>query len=268
MPITTAEMADSLTFGKREDLNHAIPCALPLQAAETDLPIDPYLFGLWLGDGTAREPIVTCHPADEPHYRAAAERASHPWRASVDRNGNLNALDGGRTAGRIEVRHPSARAGASTATSTSRKRTCARPFASGLELLRGLMDADGYARKQGSECEIALSDGKLADDARELIVSLGHRTSRSVKSTSHKDSHRIRFRPLMDVFSLPRKAQRIKAPGAQASRFRARMVAAVTPEGEAQATCIAVGQPVAPVPGRTRHDTDTQHLGGCRAARA
>ena len=49
---TTQEIFDTLrTPGGRA--NHAIPVAMPLQIPDADLPIDPYVLGAWLGDGSS-----------------------------------------------------------------------------------------------------------------------------------------------------------------------------------------------------------------------
>ncbi|HEY2949046.1 MAG TPA: DNA translocase FtsK 4TM domain-containing protein, partial [Micromonosporaceae bacterium] len=53
-PVTTAEIAASLhVYGKSGVwTNHAVPVCGPLSYPEQDLPIAPYTFGAWLGDGT------------------------------------------------------------------------------------------------------------------------------------------------------------------------------------------------------------------------
>ena len=48
---STGEIARTLKVGRRA--NHAIPVAAPLELPEQDLPLDPYLLGLWLGDGSS-----------------------------------------------------------------------------------------------------------------------------------------------------------------------------------------------------------------------
>ena len=48
-PITTAEIAASLRVGDR--LNHSVALCGPLDYPERDLPVAPYTFGCWAGDG-------------------------------------------------------------------------------------------------------------------------------------------------------------------------------------------------------------------------
>src|SRR3712207_6762093 len=49
--VTTEEMAATVRIGADLRTNHAVANAGPLQAEATDLLIDPYVLGAWLGDG-------------------------------------------------------------------------------------------------------------------------------------------------------------------------------------------------------------------------
>lgn len=49
VPVTTEAMAQTLRYGRQ--LNHAIAVAGALDLPEVALPIDPYVLGVWLGDG-------------------------------------------------------------------------------------------------------------------------------------------------------------------------------------------------------------------------
>ena len=53
-----------------------IPVGKPLQTAERDLPIDPYLYGYWLGNGCATKPEITVCDGD-----LQAVMANIPYRA-------------------------------------------------------------------------------------------------------------------------------------------------------------------------------------------
>ena len=55
--VTTSEMADRLMAGKRS--NQFVPVAGALVLPSANLPIDPYVFGLWLGDGTRGQGAIT-----------------------------------------------------------------------------------------------------------------------------------------------------------------------------------------------------------------
>ena len=46
-----------------------------IEGPDVDLPIDPYLLGYWLGDGTTAEPAITVGNEDLPELLAAMTRA-------------------------------------------------------------------------------------------------------------------------------------------------------------------------------------------------
>ena len=54
---TTQQLLDTLHHGVQA--NHAIPVTQPLELPTADLPIDPYVLGCWLGDGTSRCAQIT-----------------------------------------------------------------------------------------------------------------------------------------------------------------------------------------------------------------
>jgi hypothetical protein len=60
-PVTTAEIAATLRAGggKSTWTNHAVAVCGPLDCPQRDLPIAPYTFGCWLGDGTMKAAQLT-----------------------------------------------------------------------------------------------------------------------------------------------------------------------------------------------------------------
>jgi hypothetical protein len=54
----TDEIASTLLAGDG-GYQHAVPVASPLRLGERDLPVDPYLLGVWLGDGGERDGVIT-----------------------------------------------------------------------------------------------------------------------------------------------------------------------------------------------------------------
>src|SRR5262249_53683786 len=61
-PVTTAEIVQSLRVSGRRGswTNHAVEVCRPLDFPERALPIAPYTFGCWLGDGTTGTAAFTC----------------------------------------------------------------------------------------------------------------------------------------------------------------------------------------------------------------
>lgn len=63
---TTAEIAGSIRARSGHTLNHAVPVAGALELPERDLPMDPYLLGVWLGDGATASGLLTLNREDAP----------------------------------------------------------------------------------------------------------------------------------------------------------------------------------------------------------
>src|SRR5262249_15489448 len=60
---TTAELARSLRA--QTGYNHHVALADAVRYPERSLPIDPYVLGIWLGDGTSECAEITCGAGDE-----------------------------------------------------------------------------------------------------------------------------------------------------------------------------------------------------------
>lgn len=76
--VNTPQIAESLMRvrrdGKRE-FNHKIQTAPSTQSPDIDLPIDPYVLGAWLGDGTTACASFTTSDEDELHLVSELENA-------------------------------------------------------------------------------------------------------------------------------------------------------------------------------------------------
>src|SRR5882672_1307790 len=55
---TTAEISSTILYGGRES-NHSIDMCPGIQLEESDLPIHPYVLGVWLGDGDSKSSTIT-----------------------------------------------------------------------------------------------------------------------------------------------------------------------------------------------------------------
>lgn len=183
-----------------------LPLASPLRCRKTKLLLHPYVLGVWLADGKTNGGEVF-NPDDEiwEKIEACGFALSHNYYDY--KNFRTHTVFGLRTylrkLGVLGKKHiPPAYLRASKAQR--------------LELLRGLMDGDGYANHVRNMAEFETTNYMLAKDVYELVVSLGHRAV--LVSISKRfngkpvQSWRVCFRPqALNPFSLSRKADNVNA---------------------------------------------------------
>jgi hypothetical protein len=155
---TTAQLAVSE--------GHAVEIAGALQLNAVTLPLDPYVFGVWLGDGTRGNGQFTGIDSE------IWEKVEHAgFSVSHYANGRTHCIKGLLTVLR--------------AMDCEQKKHVPECYLRGsieqrLELLRGLMDTDGYCAKDG-QAEFSNTRKLLADTVYELAVSLGIKATRREK---------------------------------------------------------------------------------------
>ena len=233
---TTAEIVASL-LSSRGALNHAIAMALPLQTSDAELPIDPYLLGAWLGDGTSAGARMTMAEQGMVDL-VTASCEMHGWNVTA----GATPLDYGVVGGlKVALRK---------AALLRNKHIPAQYLRASMEqriaLLQGLMDTDGYADIRG-QCEFTNTNYALASDTAELIRSLGCKATICVGDATLNGrvtgpKYRIKFLAPFDVFRLPRKAARQKKTGFRPT-VRLRYISAAESIASVPVQCIAVDSP-------------------------
>lgn len=211
---TTKEIANTL-LTHRGRTNHAVPVTGALNLPHADLPLDPYLLGCWLGDGTAAAGAITS--MDMEIVQAFVDDGFTRGFTHLKRNnrastfGFLGLQTRLRAAGVLKNKHvPDAYLRASAAQR--------------LALLQGLMDTDGTVCDSGA-VEFTNTNRALADAVRELAVSLGWK-ARLVESRATlygKDcgpKWDVKWTPSERVFRLARKRDKQKLATRRTTRFR------------------------------------------------
>lgn len=240
----TAVIQDTLNYvnvKNKRAANHIIPNARALNLPDAVLPIDPYVLGAWLGDGTSNAAAMTIGSDGEfiieefakVGYQLTKTR-SGPCRYTFARQGFLQLAHG---ADLVRNKHiPSDYQRASIA---QRK-----------ELLRGLMDTDGFVC-HGNLCGIDLMNAELAYDTVELIRGLGVRASITPSRTylNGRDvgtRYRIVFNPDFSPFTTGQykdKAYHAGSALTQTSRRTMRTVSYVREIPTVPSQCIQVDSP-------------------------
>lgn len=174
-----------------------IPRHAPVQYPQCELPIDPWVLGAWLGDGTSSLGRMTAHPDDVVFMRGEFRRRGYETTDLADKFsfGVLKLVGQLRGIGVLNNKHiPEIYMTAS--------------YLQRMDLLRGLMDTDGNVTKTG-QCVFHNKDEKLVAQVVELLHSLGRKCQkRSYKTKGSKFGdclmHRVTFK-LKDCALMPRK---------------------------------------------------------------
>ena len=249
--LTTEAIKDTLTYGKRGDTNHCVWVMPGLETKEATLPLDPYTFGFWLGDGASDDARITVSDADFAEVSALmTEQLSSPTRkpgaacatyrvgsrppkrdvlGAMTSNGSTRSVL--RDMGVLGNKHmPAAYLRSS--------------YDQRLALLRGLMDSDGYADAKG-RVEFCSTRRVLAEAVWELALSLGQKAvlkegRATLRGKDCGPKYRVMWQPTEQVFGLTRKANRVRFDRAQVSRNYQRMIVAVREVESVPVRCITV----------------------------
>ena len=247
-PMTTLELAFSVNeFTERRTRHlHYIPIAGALDLPEWEAPIDPWIVGLWLGDGNSRHAYIICSPNDEPHYREKVRGLGENWHVLNPHNPVLICSLAWGPDPRLLTRLRQLNV-------VNNKHIPDHYMRAGQEqrlaLLQGLIDSDGHIYANG-RAEFTSKSICLAEGVRELALSLGMKATvresreRGVERRVSKH-YRVRFTPTMPVATLPRKADVatefiMRRPKDASFRIARRRISEVQEAGIRTTRCISV----------------------------
>lgn len=223
----TSQIAATLQ-AKSGRANHAVKVCDALDIPDAFLPIDPYIFGLWLGDGNSGNAGFTS--ADQPiidfiracgwpvkkttgKFHWSIGTVSRRERANGQGLGQCNDFAASlRSFGVLGNKHVPM---AYLRGSRSQR----------LAILQGLMDTDGTVAKNSGSAEFTNTNRLLAEAVVELACSLGHKAS--MREGVAKLNGRVigpkwtvKWMPPEIVFRLPRKAKLQRIGKRRTCKFR------------------------------------------------
>lgn len=221
--------------GKYQEKAYRIPCTYA-EYDEKELPIDPYLLGYWLGDGTSSQPNITVGDSDLEsfkkniawqHYTVHRYKpgsvivALHGFKKLLIDNGLLN------------------------------NKYVPLPYMFGstrqrFELLAGLIDSDGTIAKSGTKIgtiSFVNKNKRLAEAVRVLACSLGMKTTmiETMSKLYGKECgivYKVSFKPSFKFLKLERKNKYIQEK--QDRRSLLRTISKIEPTESVPCVCIKV----------------------------
>lgn len=220
--VTTTDIAkDVRRYRPRKDptkngweYTYKVNIPAPMQYPEQQLPIDPYILGLWLGDGCAANSYITVDSRELDDLCARIDATGYTYRVRNDSNGNK----------RVCVALPD---GTPLVTKLKElglwqnKRIpdeyCYSSVEQRLSLIQGLMDTDGYIDGRNGKASLSqcAAHAPIIEKAAQILRSLGFKVSDSLvykRCGGKKFPQRIlHFCPdlSMPVVRMPRKLARL-----------------------------------------------------------
>ena len=214
---TTKQICDTLTCGAKKEPNHRISTVdNGVNYTTKKLPIDPYVLGLWLGDGASERSQITCGKRDVAEIVAFLKTRTQFDEILVSKYKN-NVYG---------VRPTTKNTKKSTSLNTLLKQHnlvfnkhipevyMVSSREQRLDLLKGLMDSDGYIDNHGNG-HFYNTNIELVNQTKKLIESLGYKTTYrkyipTLNGMPCSEVAETFFNPREDVCTLSFKKQRIQ----------------------------------------------------------
>jgi hypothetical protein len=240
--------------GKQQITNHSIPCAKALKYTAKDLLVEPYILGLWLGDGHTKEgAIETMEEEILAEIKAAgydikcieqkkSKSDKYTLGPLIKKGKNNNWIN--RFA--FELRELKLLNNKHIPENYLQGSVSQR-----LALLQGILDTDGSIN-DGGLIEFSSSYENLANDVHRLILELGFKANikkskagyrKNGKYKKCRNRYRITFSPTISVFRLSYKRNKIRSKKQQLSRTTHRFIVDIKPIASRPMRCITVDSP-------------------------
>ena len=198
----------------------------PIKGENRDLPIDPYLLGVWLGDGYSSSGRVVAHKDDYEFYKTRMDIEHEREDGNCIRfkcRGLLQKLKENNLFKNKHIPQIYLR-------SSIDQR---------MELLRGLMDTDGSITKNQS-FEFYQKNYEFILQVVELLSSLGIKSRVSRRLINQCWYHTVRFPSKENIFNLPRKSQLINFGGKGRPQNKRHYIQKIEKVGSVPVACIQV----------------------------
>jgi hypothetical protein len=215
---TTKEMLGDHTTKAGEPFYRIPSCVQGLENSEKDYIIDPYILGMWLGDGATDGSRITSGTRDLKETVNNLQKYKDRYGINIQyhKNRNIYSINLGKN-DRNEKYKTSLHKELRQSNLIGNKHIPPEYLLGSrdqrLELLMGLIDSDGYVDKSGN-CNFYNTNIQLCHQVKELIESLGYKTTFKTKiptlyGIECKECGVLEFKPREYVCKLPFKKDRI-----------------------------------------------------------
>jgi LAGLIDADG DNA endonuclease family protein len=230
--LRTDDLVKNIRIGTDNRLNYSVDVSRPIDTQVADLPIDPYVLGAWLGDGTSSAANISGVDVEIFQNISAAG-----YRVTSMSDPNMRGIIGLQTQLRqLNVLNNKHIPPLYLRASINQR----------IALLQGLMDTDGHCDKRG-QCEIQLTCKPLIDSVHELLSTLGikaqmHEGEAKLYGRITGPKWRLKFQTEIPAFRLSRKLARQKQNGFRGTHS-VRYITAIKEVESRPTQCIQVNSP-------------------------
>lgn len=247
-----SEIKRTLRTGSLQKRNHSIPMVEAVEFEKIDVPLDPYMLGLLLGDGvlaktgfgfcSADEEIVADICRISKSYGCEVMSSDEDINYRINQNGSKKILNAIKSLDLLDKKSHNKFIPSEYLFNSIDVRT---------SILRGLMDTDGFVSKNGTSVVYYSVSDKLADGVKFIVESLGGKAVITTKSPKYKYNGEIKngrlcfcvhisLPPEINPFKLTRKANLVRPK----SKYKpTRYIDRVEYVGKIEAKCISVDNP-------------------------
>jgi len=217
---TTKQIKDSLKVWKSStEPNHRIPMVLNgIKNEKKELPIDPYVLGLWLGDGMKESGEIVVGNRDFDHVYNKLKTNNQFDKLIVKKYPYISAHYIRLTTNK-QIQTKSLNALIKKHNLYKNKHIPEEYFTASreqkLQLLTGLMDSDGYIEKSNGAAMFYTSCDHFCNQVKRLITEIGYKPKIQTKQAklygvNKRTSYGISFKPREPVATIPFKYNRLK----------------------------------------------------------
>jgi RecA/RadA recombinase len=236
------EIRDSL------DAIHILPIVVPVEFDECAdaLPLDPYLLGLLLGDGSFRGTCVTFSKPESDLQSEVARRVpdddcvTHADAMTIRIRKRANGHDKSATLLRLNAM---GLGGLLSDEKFIPSVYMMAPPPARLALLCGILDTDGSVTQHGAAVDYCSASERLARDVMELARSLGGLVTQfGRRTTRYQGGEGISWRMLISMPNglCPVASEKNLAKWKGREKNRYRTIASIEPEGVEECMCISI----------------------------
>ena len=196
--LTTKELFPLLKERQSNGQSIKIKCPDPIQFSKQEIPLDPYLLGLWLGDGHSDSGRITCHTEDWNEYSKENFSSSvKEYSRNIKTVRFENLTKTLRIMNLIKNKHIP-------------KEYIHNSIEVRLALIQGMMDTDGSVNHSGA-FEFYQKNYKSIEEFRYLLSTLGVKSSIRSKIINGETHFTVGFcNRNFNWFRLTRKLQKTK----------------------------------------------------------